>query len=85
MFKTVFKMSTTTPLKPLIEWVFDILNTDFDKFKKLPKYTNCFNVFTNYTVWKHRFNKKINVRWPKCTIEKGTKFLKNIVKNGEKI
>ncbi len=85
MFKTVFKMSTTTPSKPLFEWVFDILNTDFDIFYKFPKYTKCFNIFTNYTVWKHKFLKKINVRWQKCTIEKDTKFPKNIVQNREKI
>ena len=78
-------MSTTTPSNPLFEWVFDILNTDFDIFYKFPKYTKCFNIFTNYTVWKHKKDEKINVRWQKCTIEKGTKFSKNIVKNREKI
>lgn len=65
MFKTVFKMSTTTPSKPLFEWVFDILNTDFDIFYKFPKYTKCFNIFTNYTVWKHKFYRK-----NKCSLAK---------------
>ena len=70
MFKTVFKMFTTTPLNRLCEWVFDIFYIVFDKILTNVKIYDLLKSFLNYTKWKYVFGQKINVRWQKYTNKK---------------
>ncbi len=65
MFKTVFKMSTTTPSKRLWDKVFDIFSRVFDKKPKDVEIYDLLKSFLNYTKWKYNFRQKINVRWQK--------------------
>ena len=55
MFKTVFKMFTTTPLNRLCEWVFDIFYIVFDKILTNVKIYDLLKSFLNYTKWKYVF------------------------------
>lgn len=70
MFKTVFKMFTTTPSNRLWEWVFNIFYIVFDKMQQYMEIYDLLKSFLNYTKWKDVFGSKINVRWQKCTNKK---------------
>ncbi len=70
MFKTVFKMFTTTPLNRLWDKVFDIFYRVFDKNQKDVEIYDLLKSFLNYTKWKYIFGQKINVRWQKYTNKK---------------
>lgn len=52
MFKTVFKMFTSTPLNRLCKGVFDIFYNFFDKILTVQKIYDLLKSFVNYTKWR---------------------------------
>ena len=67
MFKTVFKMSTTTHPNRLYRWVFDIFYSVFDNVFWTYKIYHLLRSFLNYTKWSIIFKQKTNFRWQKYT------------------